>query len=135
VGAAAAGAPPVATVADPARGGVAAAWGAAPGEVFVVRPDGLLLARGQVADLAELPARLAAGRAAPTGVLDTRDPGAALPAVQARREAAWLAVSDGINSVPADDREGFLARVVLQLGDRIDTEDLLAALSTAAATR
>jgi 3-(3-hydroxy-phenyl)propionate hydroxylase len=130
-----AGGQPVATVADPARGGVAAAWGAAPGEVFVVRPDGLLLARGQVADLAELPARLAAGRAAPTGVLDTRDPVAALPADQARREAAWLAVSDGINSVPADDREGFLARVVLQLGDRIDTEDLLAALSTAAATR
>jgi 3-(3-hydroxy-phenyl)propionate hydroxylase len=125
---------PLVPVLDP--GDLAAAWGgAAPGELFVVRPDGLLLARGQVADLAELPARLTAGRAAPTGVLDTRDPVAALPADRARREAAWLALSDGINAVPADDREGFLARVVLQLGDRVATEDLLAAVSTAAATR
>jgi 3-(3-hydroxy-phenyl)propionate hydroxylase len=59
----------------------------------------------------------------------------ALPAEQACREAAWLALSDGINAVPADDREGFLARLTLVLGDLVGTDDFRAAVSTAASVR
>ena len=59
----------------------------------------------------------------------------ALPAAEARREAAWLALSDGINAVPADDREGFLARLALLLGDQTDPDSFLQAVSTAASVR
>jgi 3-(3-hydroxy-phenyl)propionate hydroxylase len=124
---------PFVTVVDP--GDVAQAWGAAPGEVFVVRPDGLLLARGPVADLACLPGQLRAGRAAAPAVPRPGDVATALPSDQARREAAWLALSEGLDAVPEDDREGFLARLALLLADRVATTDLLAAVSTATSTR
>ena len=113
---------------------MAAAWGAAPGEVFVVRPDGLLLARGPVADLAGLPALLRAGCGA-TGAPAPGDVVTPLPADQARREAAWLALSAGLDTVPAGDREGFLTRLALLLADRGDTDTLLAAVATATSTR
>jgi 3-(3-hydroxy-phenyl)propionate hydroxylase len=58
-----------------------------------------------------------------------------LPPEQARREASWLALSEGIDTVPEDDREGFLTRLALLLGDRVDTDDFLAAVSTAASVR
>jgi 3-(3-hydroxy-phenyl)propionate hydroxylase len=119
------------TVVDDATGDLAGAWGARPGEVFVVRPDGLLLARGAATEIAGLPAHLLAGGAATDGAPQA---GAtvAVPADEARREAAWLSLSAGIDSVPADDREGFLARLALLLGDRLDPDDFLAAVSTAA---
>ncbi|WP_448624384.1 FAD-dependent monooxygenase [Geodermatophilus sp. URMC 64] len=113
---------------------LAAVWGARPGELFVVRPDGLLLARGQATDLAGLPAHLRAGGAAG----DAREAGGAAeapPAGLARREAAWLGLSEGLDAVPADDREGFLTRLALLLGDRVDTDDFRAAVATAAAVR
>jgi 3-(3-hydroxy-phenyl)propionate hydroxylase len=114
-------------------GDLAAAWGARPGEVFVVRPDGLLLARGPVADLAGLPARLRAGRgrtaASPGEVVVPLSP------EQSRREQAWLALSAAIDTAAPDDREGLLARLTLLLADQVDTDALLAAVATASATR
>ena len=65
----------------------------------------------------------------------TVDPGVALPAGEVRREAAWLALSGGIDAVPADDREQFLARVALLLGDRVDPAAFREAVSVAASVR
>ena len=112
---------------------LAQAWGAEPGEVFVVRPDGLLLARGRIPDFAGLPRHVLVGGA--TGAGQAGGAVVALPAEQVRREAAWLALSDGINAVPVDDREGFLARLTLVLGDLVGTDDFRAAVSTAASVR
>jgi 3-(3-hydroxy-phenyl)propionate hydroxylase len=124
-----------ATVPDPGRT-VAKAWGARAGELYVVRPDGLLLARGRAGDLRGLAARVATGGSpAETTEGRTVDPDVTLPGGEARREAAWLALSTGIDGVPADDREQFLARVALLLGDRIDPADFREAVSIAASVR
>jgi 3-(3-hydroxy-phenyl)propionate hydroxylase len=128
-----------ATVPDPGRE-VANAWGARRGELYVVRPDGLLLARGRAGELRGLAARVAAGGAVQAERTEetagpTINPGVALPAGKARREAAWLALSQGIDAVPADDREQFLARVALLLGDRVDRADFREAVSVAASVR
>ena len=123
------------TVVDDGDRALADAWGAEPGEVFVVRPDGLLLARGRADDLADLPQRVLAGgvgvetEAGPAGAVG------AVPADEARRESAWLALSDSINAVPSDDREGFLARLALLLGDHVPTDDFAQAVATAASVR
>jgi 3-(3-hydroxy-phenyl)propionate hydroxylase len=112
-----------------------AAWGARPGEVFVVRPDRLLLARGSAEELAGLPRHVLAGGAAGAGAARADGPVVEVPADEARREAAWLALSGGIDAVPADDREGFLARLALLLADRLGTDDLRTAVATAASVR
>jgi 3-(3-hydroxy-phenyl)propionate hydroxylase len=126
---------PFVPVVDDRSGDLSRAWEARAGEVFVVRPDGLLLARGRAEELTGLPARVLAGGAADTLADDTGRGHSVLPPEQARREASWLALSEGIDSVPADDREGFLARLALLLGDQVGTTDFLAAVSTAASTR
>ena len=127
------------TVPDPGRE-LTNAWGASAGELYVVRPDGLLLARGRAEDLQGLAGHLATGGVAPveaTGETADRtvELGVALPAGEARREAAWLALSTGIDAVAADDRESFLARVALLLGDRVDLADFREAVSVAASVR
>jgi 3-(3-hydroxy-phenyl)propionate hydroxylase len=127
-----------ATVPDPGRK-VASAWGARAGELYVVRPDGLLLARGRAGDLRGLAARVTTGGAPAETTEQTAgrivDPDITLPGGEARREAAWLALSTGIDAVPADDREQFLARVALLLGDRVDPADFREAVSFAASVR
>jgi 3-(3-hydroxy-phenyl)propionate hydroxylase len=95
---------------------VAATLGAQPGEVLVIRPDGLLLGRfaspaalGEPGDLAAHV--LGGGVTRPAGGQDevVRDSGLS-PA-----EEAWRAVSDGLDQVPPGDREAFLTRLVLLL--------------------
>lgn len=125
-----------AVVPDPDRE-VAHAWGASAGELYVARPDGLLLARGPAGDLHGLAAHVAAGgatRAVTTAESAdcTRDLGSTLTVDEARREAVWLALSEGIDAVPSDDREQFLARVALLLGDRVEAADFQEAVSLAA---
>lgn len=110
---------------------LAAAWGARPGEVFVVRPDGLLVTRGAVRSLGDLARHLLVGGST-TGATAVDAPDVAADPAEARRESAWLALSEGIDAVPADDREGFLARLALLLGDRLDTDDFAHAVATAA---
>ena len=127
--------PPFVAELDDESGELAAAWEARPGEVFVVRPDGLLLARGPVAGHAGLPAHLRAGGPAAAVPSQAGADAVALPPAEAAREAAWLALSAGLDSVPADDREGVLARLALLLADRVGTDDFLTAVSTAASTR
>lgn len=123
------------TVVDDGDGAVAAAWGAQPGDVLVVRPDGLLLARGRVDELAGLPQRVLAGGVVVESEAGPADAVVAVPADEARRESAWLALSDGINAVPSDDREGFLARLALLLADGVSTDDFAQAVTTAASVR
>ena len=130
-----AGDPGYVAVVDDVDGEVASAWGAEPGEVLVVRPDGLLLARGPVESLTGLPQHLLRGGTVAAQAGQAGETLVALPAAEARREAAWLALSDGINAVPADDREGFLARLALLLGDQTDPDSFLQAVSTAASVR
>ena len=130
-----AGDPGYVAVVDDVDGEVASAWGAEPGEVLVVRPDGLLLARGPVESLTGLPKHLLRGGTVAAQAGEAGETLVALPAAEARREAAWLALSDGINAVPADDREGFLARLALLLGDQTDPDSFLQAVSTAASVR
>lgn len=122
-----------ATLVDDPTGDVAQAWGARPGEVFVVRPDGLLLARGPAAKLLDLPAHITGGGSTATAVFAS--PVDVLSPDQIRRESAWLALSDGLNAVAADDREEFLARLALLLGDRVSTPDFLEAVTAAASAR
>jgi 3-(3-hydroxy-phenyl)propionate hydroxylase len=124
---------------DPGRE-VAAAWGASAAELYVVRPDGLLMARGQGGDLRGLAAHVATGGATSAETIQetadrTVDTAVTLPVGEARHEAAWLALSEGIDAVPADDREQFLARVAVLLGDRVDPADFQEAVSVAASVR
>ncbi len=119
----------VTTISDPS-GEIARAWGARSGESFVVRPDGLLLARGRAEDHMSLPAHVLAGGSVVPPLADAS--GTELTAEQLHREAAWLALSEGIDSVRADDREQFLARLALLLGDRVGTADFQEAVSVAA---
>jgi 3-(3-hydroxy-phenyl)propionate hydroxylase len=123
------------TVVDDGDGALAGAWGAAPGEVLVVRPDGLLLARGRAEEVADLPELILGGGVPAAGPEGAADEVVAVPADEARRESAWLALSDGINAVPSDDREGFLARLALLLGDQVSTDDFAQAVATAASVR
>ena len=95
---------------------------------------------GSAGDLGGLAAHVTSGGAPAAETTQetadrTVDPGATLPVDQARREAAWLTLSAGIDAVPADDREEFLARVALLLGDRVDPAEFLEAVSDAASAR
>ena len=122
-----------ATVVDDHDGALATAWGARPDEVFVVRPDGLLLACGRVEDLGGLAGHVLAGGA--NADLSAHADASPVPVDEARREQSWLALSDGLDAVPADDREGLLARVALLLGDQVDPDEFARAVATAASVR
>ena len=128
-----------ATVPDPGRE-VANAWGARAGELYVVRPDGLLLARGPAGDLHGLAAHVAAGGAhrprrprRPPTAPSTR--GSRCPSARPVARRPGSRCPTGIDAVPADDREQFLARVALLLGDRVDPTDFREAVSVAASVR
>jgi 3-(3-hydroxy-phenyl)propionate hydroxylase len=107
-------------------GSVASALGGRPGEVLIIRPDGLLLGRfaspaalGEPEDLAVHILRGGArelagdqdGVVRDGATLDT----AALDSELSPAEEAWRAVSAGLEEAPAGDREAFLARLVLLL--------------------
>lgn len=126
-----AGAPVDAAVVADEDGSVRAGWGAQRGEALVVRPDGLLLARGPVRALADLPSAVRAGRHG--GEHAGPPPHEPVPEDVARREAAWLALSDAIEAAGAGDREGLLARLALALGDRVTPQEFAQALALAAA--
>ncbi len=101
----------VAVVADP-DGSLVEALGADPGEVFVIRPDGLLLSRhADVTGLRGVAEHLRQG-GSPAGAPGTPT-GAG--AGHSPLEHAWQTVSEALDAVDPADREGLLARVVLLL--------------------
>ena len=117
----------------PAVGGVLAGSGALaglPGEVIVVRPDGLVLCRLPSAErgrLDEVAAHLARGAAPGERAADTTE--APTAAVDPPGERAWTLLSAELDEVA--DREAFLARLALLLGSRCDEATLRGALSAA----
>ncbi|MFF0815210.1 FAD-dependent monooxygenase [Rhodococcus sp. NPDC003318] len=130
VGARAADAP-VAVVPD-AQGDLAAALGARPGEVFVVRPDGLLLCRiDDLARIDDVVAHLALGDA-PAGASAAVDGGPAIDPAELRRENVWMGLSDALDQAGADDREGFLTRLALVLGSQVGQREFEEAIAVAA---
>jgi 3-(3-hydroxy-phenyl)propionate hydroxylase len=117
--------------------GITAALGARAGEVFVVRPDGLLLCRVRdLASLAGLGRRLAAGMAPAADLTASRQVGdskpAAVPAGEAHREEVWLALSRALDDADPADREGLLTRLAFLLADQVDTAAAMAGISAAA---
>ena len=96
----------------------------------MVRPDGLVLARGQVEDLAGLGARLT-GRD-PHAVRTSAPDPQALSREQLAREQVWLALSEALDDAPADDRQSMLTRLALVLGDHVGPEQMRKALADVA---
>ncbi|WOO85365.1 3-(3-hydroxy-phenyl)propionate/3-hydroxycinnamic acid hydroxylase [Vanrija pseudolonga] len=129
-------------------GGAAAAWGLAPGQFLIVRPDGIILTRGDQAALGDIEGALSAARkvpgspapASPASRGTTPDP-VRLTDAQKAREQVWLELSAALdaNSAGANsstgagaDREAFLTRLALVLGADVGPErlaDVLAKLS------
>jgi 3-(3-hydroxy-phenyl)propionate hydroxylase len=94
---------------------VAAGLGAGPGELLVIRPDGLLLAWYATAtdlDPHALADHILGGgtQVAPGGEEPPAGHHELSPA-----EHAWRSVSDALDLVPAENRESFLARLVMLL--------------------
>jgi 3-(3-hydroxy-phenyl)propionate hydroxylase len=123
-------------------------FAATPGEVIVVRPDGLVLCRLPAADrarLAEVAVHLAGGGAPgqPTGAAETprgtaeetagaAETDGAGSAAGSPPERAWTLLSAELDQVA--DREAFLARLALLLGSRCDEVTLRSALAAAGRT-
>ena len=121
---------PVTVVAADAE--LAEALGARAGEVFVVRPDGLVLARlDGVARVGEVADHLLAGTA-PTGPAPA-DTGATLTPEQLKLESVWLGLSDALDQ--AEDREAFLTRIALLLGSQAGHREFEEAVALAADPR
>ncbi|MCR3718348.1 MULTISPECIES: FAD-dependent monooxygenase [Prauserella salsuginis group] len=135
----------VAVLDDPA-GELAAAWGAEPGEMFVVRPDGQVLARTrEPAMLDRVAPQLRAGTApdpaAGQATGDALQRPVAVSADEAAREQVWLALSSGIDSVAGEGESGgsgveaFLTRLAMVLGDRVGADEFARCLEMAARAR
>jgi 3-(3-hydroxy-phenyl)propionate hydroxylase len=93
---------------------VAAFLGAEPGEVLVIRPDGLLLARYPSAaaiDAEALAAHILSGGS--EGPIYPDD--IVTPTSLSQAERTWRVLSDALDKVPAEGREAFLTRLVLLL--------------------
>ncbi|EOM77332.1 FAD-dependent oxidoreductase [Rhodococcus rhodnii] len=118
-------------VIDDAQGWSASALGARRGEVFVIRPDGLVLTRTlDRDDLVAVADRVASvdagsGRTARAGVPSGGDP------AEVHREHVWLGLSDAIDQVDADDREGFFTRLALVLGSQVGRREFDEAIALA----
>lgn len=99
-------------------GGAAASWGAESGELVVVRPDGIVLARGK--KLPPIDAWLKAGKAteAPANS-DIADP-VLLSKEQSDREDVWLQLSQALDAV--QNREKFLTQLAIVLGAKAGPE-------------
>lgn len=105
-------------------GGAARAWCTQPGEMVVVRPDGLVLARGRAAEVRGLVDRLRGLGEAARDAEEAVEPD--------EREQVWLALSDALDAAP--DREDLLTRLAFVLGTDAGPQRLRAALDELAPT-
>lgn len=122
------------TVLDDPDGSIASAFGARAGEVFVVRPDGLVLCR--VTDLgllSDVAGHLAAGTAPDGEVVVSAAASTGSPEERSREEV-WLALSDALDTVAETDREGLLARLAMLLGAECGHETFARLLDVAVST-
>ncbi len=105
--------------------------GAAPGEVFVVRPDGLLLARlTDPAEVDQVPDVIRAGRAPEGGRMapDWPDP---TPPAERHLEHLWLSLSAALDQVTPEQRDDLLTRMVFLLGSQVPVNRLSSAIGSA----
>ncbi len=117
-------------VPDP-DGAVVAALGARDSEVFVIRPDGVLLCRlDGVAQIGEVVRHLSLGTA-PTGGPSVIDSGPSIDPAELRRENVWMGLSDALDQVAGNDREGFLIRLALVLGSQLGQREFEEAVAAA----
>ncbi|EME14479.1 FAD-dependent monooxygenase [Rhodococcus triatomae] len=113
-------------------GAVVAALGARDGELFVIRPDGVLLCRlDGVARVEEVVRHLSLGTA-PSGAASAADSGPSIDPAELRRENVWMGLSDALDQVAERDREGFLARLALLLGSQAGQREVEEAIAAAA---
>ncbi|MDV8070427.1 FAD-dependent monooxygenase [Rhodococcus sp. IEGM 1366] len=116
---------------DDASGDLAAALGARVGEIFVIRPDGLVLCRiSDPAQLGDVAKHLTAGTA-PTHFDAAVSVTAAAVGDDARREHVWLALSNALDQAEPADREGMLVRLAMILGSQASTADFDSAVGSA----
>lgn len=119
-------------VLDDADGALVAVLEAQAGEVFVIRPDGLVLCRvTDHARLSGIAAHLRAG-SAPSGQSAPEQEAPAAPAEELLRENVWLRMSEALDEVRENDREGFLARLAMVLGAQTDARTFEEAVAVAA---
>lgn len=100
-------------------GGTAQEWSTTAGEIVVVRPDGLVMARGRAGEMTGLAERLQGPGTAATPSTETASYDAS--------EQVWLALSDALDGT--DDREGLLAQLAFVLGAEVGPERLRATLA------
>ena len=103
------------------------------GEVFVIRPDGILLAR--VTDLSQLvriSESVRTGNAPAGGQVAPEWPDPTPPA-ERHLEAVWLGLSDALDRAGPQDREEFLVRLALLLGSQVGSGRFASAVGTALA--
>ncbi|NMM86075.1 aromatic ring hydroxylase [Rhodococcus sp. SRB_17] len=113
------------------RGDLASSLGAGDGEIFVIRPDGLVLCRiSDPAQLIDVAKHLTAGTA-PTQLDATASVTSEAVGDEARREHVWLSLSDALDTAEPADREGLLVRLAMILGSRANSEDFDKALGSA----
>ena len=103
------------------------------GEVFVVRPDGILLARlTDLSLLTGLSDSLRTGQAPAGGQVAPEWPDPTPPA-ERHLEAVWLGLSDALDRADPSDREGFLVRLALLLGSQVGSGRFASAVGRALA--
>lgn len=109
--------------------------GARAGEVFVVRPDGILLARvTDLTRLAEIGDSLRTGRAPAGGEVASEWPDPTPPADR-HLEAVWIGLSDALDRADSEDREDFLVRLAVLLGSQVSSGRFASAVGTALANQ
>lgn len=110
-----------------------ASLGALNGEVFVVRPDGLLLARlTDPVSLAKVPEVLREGRAPEGGRMAPEWPDPTPPA-ERHLEYLWLTLSQALDNVGPEGREGMLTRLAFLLGSMVPVNRLASAINSSVA--
>ena len=119
------------TVPD-AEGNLASALGARVGEIFVIRPDGLVLCRiSDPTQLNDVAKHLTAGTA-PTHFDTAQSATTAVVDDEGHREHVWLALSNALDQADPSDREAMLARLALILGSQATSTTFDVALKDAA---
>ncbi|MFD1812712.1 FAD-dependent monooxygenase [Rhodococcus gannanensis] len=112
-------------------GALVAALGARAGDVFVIRPDGVLLCRMDGVALIEDVVRHLSLGTAPSGAPSVVAGGPSIDPAELRRENVWMGLSEALDQAAEHDREGFLTRLALVLGSRAGQREFEEAIAVA----
>ena len=105
-----------------------AAWSLEPRDMLVVRPDGIVMARGSsIQNIDHVITAPGIHRQEAT-----IDPPEIASSVAAERERRWLALSELIDATPAEERTLMLTRLALLVGETTEPQEWASALAGAA---